>query len=40
MDPKEREKCESIYLYEYFRQAAERIKFEKGIEQGKKKQSI
>lgn len=35
MDPKERERCESIAMYEFFRQDAERIKFEKGLKQGK-----
>ena len=36
MDPKERERYESIAMYEFFRQDAERIKFEKGLKQGKK----
>lgn len=35
MDPKERERCESIAMYEFFRQDAERIKFEKGLKQGR-----
>lgn len=35
MDPKERERCESIAMYEFFRKDAERIKFEKGLKQGK-----
>lgn len=40
MDPKERERCESIAMYEFFRKDAERIKFEKGIKQGKEEGKI
>ncbi len=40
MDPKERERCESIALAEFFRRDAERIKFEKGIKEGERKKQI